>query len=184
MQANDMRKGTAVMHNGAIHIATEVMHRTPGNLRAFVQATLKNVINGQQVLVRFSSTEEVESVYLEPRRVQYLYNDGEGFHFMDLEDYNTITLSAEFVADTKYYLKENMEIDLDIHERKPVRLRLPKQVVLKVVDAPPGIRGDSVSNTLKTAKTETGLQIRVPLFIEEGTLVRVDTETGDYLGRE
>lgn len=184
MQANDMRKGTAVMYNGQIHIATEVMHRTPGNLRAFVQATLKNINTGQQIQTRFSSTEDVEEVYLEPRRMQFLYSDGEGFHFMDLQDYNTVTIPTDFVGDGKYYLKENMEIDVDFHGPKPVRLRLPKQVVLKIVESPPWVKGDSVSNNTKPAKTETGLQVNVPIFVAEGTLVRVDTETGEYLGRE
>jgi len=184
MQANDVRRGVALMYKGAIHVVTEVVHRTPGNLRAFVQITLKNINNGQQVQNRFSSTEEVEQVYLEPRRVQFLYSDAAGYHFMDLGDYNTMTVPEDFVGDSKFYLKENMEVDLDVHDGKPIRLRLPKQVVLKIVESPPGVRGDSVSNNTKPAKTETGLQVHVPLFVNEGTLVRVDTETGAYLGRE
>ncbi len=184
MQANDVRRGVALMYKGAINVVTEVVHRTPGNLRAFVQITLKNINTGQQVTNRFSSTEEVESIYLEPRRVQFLYSDSSGYHFMDMQDYNTLVLSEDFVAESKFYIKENMEVDLDVHDGKPVRLRLPKQVVLKVVDSPPGVKGDSVSNNTKPATTETGLQVNVPFFVEEGTLVRVDTETGAYLGRE
>jgi elongation factor P len=172
------------MIKGAIHVATEVTHRTPGNLRAFVQMTLKNVMTGEQIQSRFSSTEEVEQVYLEPRQVQFLYADSHGYHFMDLGDYNTLVISEDFVGDDKYYLKENMEVDLDVYNGKPVRIRLPKQVVLKIVESPPWVKGDSVSNNTKPAKTETGLQVNVPIFVGEGQLIRVDTETGKYLGRE
>jgi elongation factor P len=184
MQANDVRRGTALMIKGAIHIATEVTHRTPGNLRAFVQMTLKNVMTGEQIQSRFSSTEDVEQVYLEPRQVQFLYADAQGYHFMDLGDYNTLVISEDFVGDDKYYLKENMEVDLDVYNGKPVRIRLPKQVVLKIVESPPWVKGDSVSNNTKPAKTETGLQVNVPIFVGEGQLIRVDTESGKYLGRE
>lgn len=184
MQANDIRRGMAIMHNNNIHVVVNVVHRTPGNKRAFVQLTLKNINSGEQITNKFSSTEEVESVYLEPRRVQFLYHDTSGYHFMDLNDYNTLGLSEEFVGDDKYYLKENMELDLDIHDAKPVRLRLPTIVVLKITESPPWVRGDSVSNNMKPAKAETGLPISVPIFIEEGTLVKVNTETGEYVGRE
>jgi elongation factor P len=184
MQANDARRGTAIMYNNNIHIVMNVVHRTPGNKRAFVQMTLKNISSGEQLQNKFSSTEEVDSIYLEPKRIQYLYHDDSGFHVMDLNDYNTITLSDEFVGDDKYYLKENMELDLDVHEEKPVRLRLPTIVILKITESPPWVRGDSVSNNMKPAKAETGLPINVPIFIEEGTLVKVNTETGEYVGRE
>ncbi len=184
MQANDVRRGTAIMYRGNIHIATDVIHRTPGNKRAFVQMTLKSIATGEQIQNKFSSTEDVENVYLEPRRAQYLYQDSSGYHFMDMNDYNTVTISESFVGNDRYYLKENMELDLDFHAGNPVRLRLPKQVVLKVTEAPPWVRGDSVSNNMKPGKTETGLQLQIPIFIEEGTLVKVNTETGEYVGRD
>ena len=184
MQASDVRRGMAIMFKGNIHLVADVVHRTPGNKRAFVQMMLKNITSGEQIQNKFSSTENVESVYLEPRRVQFLYHDNDGYHFMDLNDYNTLALTDDFVGDDKFYLKENMELDIDINEGKPVRIRLPKVVVLKVTDAPPWVRGDSVSNNMKPGKTESGLSLSIPIFIEEGTLIKVNTETGEYIGRE
>ena len=125
MQANDVRRGMALMYNGVIHVVTEVVHRTPGNLRAFVQMTFKNINTGQQIQNRFSSTQDVDQVYLEPRRVQFLYSDGSGYHFLDMQDYNTFVLSEDFVAEAKYYVKENMEVDLDVHDGKSHRVENP-----------------------------------------------------------
>ena len=183
MQANDIRRGQAVLINKQIYVATEVMHRTPGNLRAFVQVKLKNFNTGEQISLRWSSTEEIESAYLELKRVQFLYSDPAGFHFMELDTYEQMTLSADFVDDAKNYLKENDEVELDIYEGKAIRIRLPKSVSLKIVEAPPGVKGDSVNRNTKEAKLETGLTVQVPIFIEPGTVIRVDTETGEYLGK-
>jgi len=184
MQANDIRRGMAILYKGKIHVVMDVVHRTPGNKRAFVQMTLRSISSGEQLQNKFSSTEALEHVHLEARRAQFLYQDSQGYHFMDLGDYNSLALPEQFIGDNRFYLKENMELDLDIHEGTPVRLRLPKQVVLKVTDAPPWVKGDSVSNNMKPAKTETGLQLNVPIFISEGTLIKVNTETGEYVGRE
>jgi len=173
MQASNIKRGMAILHKGKIHTVTDVVHRTPGNKRAFVQMTLRNIQSGEQIQNKFSSTEAVDQIYLQPRRSQYLYQDSHGFHFMDLTDYNTLTLDEPFVGEARYYLKENMELDLDLHEGIPIRLRLPKQVALKIVESPPWVKGDSVSNNMKPAKAETGLQLNVPIFIEEGTMVKV-----------
>lgn len=174
----------AIRYQNQLFIVSEFEHRTPGNKRAFMQLSLKNVTNGQIVQARFSATEDVELVNLDSRKAQYLYQDSEGYHFMDLEDYHTYPLSAEVVGDGKLYLKENIEVEVMVHEAKPIQVNLPRQVSLKVVDSPPGIKGDSVSNNTKTAILETGLKISVPLFINEGTIVKIDTRTGEYLGRE
>jgi len=183
MQANDARRGTAIMYRGVIHMVVSVTHRTPGNKRAFVQMVLKNIESGDQLTNKFSSTEDVESVYLEPRRMQFLYSDVNGYHFMDLNDYNQVALNETFIGDDRFYLTENLELDIDFHEGKAIRLRLPTIIALKLTEAPPWVRGDSVSNNMKPATAETGLKLNVPIFIEEGTSVKVNTETGEYSGR-
>jgi len=184
MQANDLRKGIAIIHQGQIYVVADYSHHTPGNKRAFVQTTLKELKTGKIIQNRFSSTEEVPVANLDTKHAQYLYHDRDGYQFMDLEDYHTFALPDGVVGDQKYYLKENDEIDIDFHDGTPVLLKLPSHVFLKVVQSPPGIRGDSVSNALKTAVLETGLKIQVPLFIQEGNEVKVDTRTGAYLSRK
>lgn len=184
MQASSLRRGIAVRYQNQVYIVTEFTHRTPGNKRAFMQITLKNVKSGQVIQQRFSSSEDVEQALLDSKKMQYLYNDSEGYHFMDMDDYQTHVLQSDLVGDTKYYLKENMEVEIMFYESKPIEITLPKQVSLKVTDSPPGIRGDSVSNNTKIAVLETGLKVNVPIFIEEGTIVKVNTVTGEYLGRE
>lgn len=183
MRANEVRKGTAIMYNHEICIVTEATHRTPGNLRAFMQLTMKGLKSGRVFQNRFSPDQAVDHVFLEPKNCQYLYKDAEGFHFMEMETYESFTLNAEMVGDGQYYLKENTELRIFFEGDKPIMPEFPKTVILKVVEAPPGIRGDSVSNTLKSVTCETGLKLNVPLFIDEGTMVKVNTDTGEYLGR-
>lgn len=184
MQASSLRRGTPIIYEKQLYIVTEFAHRTPGNLRAFVQVTIKNVLNGKLTQARFSATEDIPLADLDGKKVQYLYKDGEGYHFMDLAAYHTFALGDDIVADAKDYLKENLELEIMFHDEKPVQLNLPRQVILKVVDSPPAVRGDSVSNAIKPAVLETGLKISVPLFVTEGTMVKIDTKTGEYLGRE
>lgn len=184
MQANNLRRGVAIIYQKQVYLVSEFEHRTPGNKRAFMQVTLKNISTGQIIQARFSATEDVPVAELDPRKAQYLYRDQEGFHFMDLEDYHTFPLNESVVGDAAFYLKENLELEIMFHDGKAIQLNLPRQVLLKVTDSPPGIRGDSVSNNSKLAVLETGLKTSVPIFIEEGTVIKVDTRTGEYLGRE
>ncbi|MBI4399079.1 MAG: elongation factor P [Candidatus Omnitrophica bacterium] len=184
MQANDLRRGMAIIYNKELYLVLDFTHYTPGNKRAFVQLTMKSVRTGKILQNKFSSTEEMEVTHLEPKKMQFLYKDRDGFHFMRLEDYQTISLSEETVGTAKNYLKENMDLEIEFHEERPVSIELPKQVTLKVTSSPPWIKGDSVSNNMKPAMLETGMQIQVPIFIDEGTVIRVNTETGEYIGRE
>ena len=184
MQANDLRPGAAVLFSGQIYIVTDFEHHTPGNKRAFIQATLQSLKTGKIIQQRFSSTEEVEEANLESKPAQYLYHDQTGFHFMDLEAYHTFALKDELIGDKKYYIKENEEVKIDFHDGNPVFLEIPNHVFLKIIESPPWVKGDSVSNNMKPAVSETGLKIQVPIFIEEGTVVKVDTRTGTYLGRQ
>lgn len=183
MQANDLRKGSIISWNGHLWQAVEVHHRTPGNLRAFVQATIRSLKTGKSAVIRFSSTEPIEQVMMTTRKLEFSYKDQTGFHFMDPETYDTVTLLPEFVGDSAYYLTENLPVVLMEVENKPAELELPPAVNLKVVESPPGVKGDTASNVTKPAKLETGLEVGVPLFIGEGEIVRVDTRTGKYLGR-
>jgi len=181
--ANDLRKGMAVRYNGDVAIVLDVQHRTPGNLRAFVQATLRSIRTGKSSNVRFSSTETVELIDVNRRKLEYSYKDQDGYIFMDPENYETETLQSKLVSEAAEYLTENLAVDVLYTEGKPVELELPSSVALKVVESAEGVRGDSASNVQKPAKLETGKTIQVPLFIKEGEVIRVDTRTGAYMGR-
>lgn len=181
--ANDLRKGMAIRYNGNPAIVLEVQHRTPGNLRAFVQAIIRYIGTGKSADVRFSSTEKVESVDVQRTTLEFSYSDNQGYHFMDPESYETITFDADFVADTKDFLTENLKVEVLYVEGRAAQIELPASVSLKITESPEGVRGDSASNVMKAAVLETGRTIQVPLFIKEGEIVKVDTRTGDYLGR-
>jgi elongation factor P len=181
--ANDLRKGMAIRYNGDIAVVLEVQHRTPGNLRAFVQGTLRSIRTGKSSNVRFSSTETVELVDVTRRTLEFSYKEQDGFVFMDPENYETETLGPELLGSAQEYLSENLKVEVLYAEGKPVEVELPSSVTLKVTEAPEGVRGDSATNVQKMAKLETGKTVQVPLFIKEGELIRVDTRTGAYMGR-
>lgn len=184
MQANDLRRGMAVLFKGEVHLVENFQHHTPGNKRAFIQATLRNLQSGRIVQNKFASTENIDVAPLVPKTVQFLYQDTHGFHFMDLEDYHTIDLSEEIVGDDKHYLRENLELKIRFFEDRPIYLEMPSSVSLKVVSSPPWVKGDSVTNTTKPAQLETGYEIQVPMFVKEGQRIKVDTRTGEYIGRD
>ena len=173
----------AVRYHGDVTVVLDVQHRTPGNLRAFVQATLRSIRTGKSSNVRFSSTETVELVDVSRRKLEYSYKDQDGYVFMDPENYETETLSPELVNESAAYLTENLAVEVLYAEGKPVEVELPSSVILKVVESAEGVRGDSSNNVQKPARLETGKTIQVPLFIKEGEMIRVDTRTGAYLGR-
>lgn len=181
--ANDLRKGMAIKYNGNTNIVLEVHHRTPGNLRAFVQAKLRSIKTGNSADVRFSSTEKVELVDLQRRELEFSYKDHEGFHFMDPETYETLELDESLLAGAKDYLVENLKVEVLYAEGRAVEVELPPSVTLKVTESPEGLRGDTASNVQKHATLETGLVVNVPLFIKEGEMVKIDTRTGAYMGR-
>ncbi|MCX7915797.1 MAG: elongation factor P [Verrucomicrobiae bacterium] len=181
--ANDLRKGMAIKYNNDVCIVLDMQHRTPGNLRAFVQATLRNLKTGKSAVVRFSSTEPIEPVQVTSRRVDFSYKDHAGYHFIDPETYEMVTLTEEFIGEAKNYLVENLGCTLLEVEGRPAELELPPTVDLKVVEAPPGVRGDTATNVTKPAKVETGIEVAVPLFISAGDVIRVDTRTGKYVSR-
>ncbi len=183
MKANDIRKGSTIVFQNELYLVTEFRHYTPGNKRGFVQATMKSLKTGKIISNKFSSDDPIDRAILDPRPCQFLYKDHEGYHFMDMETYQNFALSEEMMGDGKFYLKDNMELKIDFHDGKPLVPELPKTVVLKITEAPPWVKGDSVSNNMKPAICETGLKVYVPIFIDEGTDIKVNTDTGEYTGR-
>jgi elongation factor P len=183
MKASELKKGMIIKEGSDFYLVVDMEHRTPGNLRAIYQATLRNVLNPKIVNRRYSPSDNVEKVELESKQVQYLFRDHTGFHFMDMETYETLVISEDLVGQAKDYLKENIAVELLYHEHRPLAVELPTSVDLKVTESASGIRGDTSGKAMKPAKLETGITINVPLFIEEGNVVKVDTRTGEYLGR-
>lgn len=181
--ANDLRRGMAINYNGDIAVVLDMQHRTPGNLRAFVQATLRSIRTGKSSDVRFSSTEKIEPVPMISRKMEYSYKDREDYVFTDPENYETVTLAKELVGDAKDYLVENGVVTVTFVEEKAVSIELPSSVILTVTDAPEGIRGDSANNVQKTITVETGITMQTPLFIKTGEKIKVDTRTGKYMER-
>jgi elongation factor P len=181
--ANDLRRGMAISYNGDVCVVLDSQHRTPGNLRAFVQATLRSIRTGKSADVRFSSTERIDVVPMMTRKMEFSYKDGEDFVFSDPETYETVTLSDELVGDSKNYLVENGPVTVTFVEEKAVSVELPSSVVLRVSDAPEGIRGDSANNVQKPVTLETGITVQAPLFIKTGEKIKVDTRTGKYMER-
>ncbi len=173
----------AIIYNGDITVVLDMQHRTPGNLRAFVQATLRSIKTGKSSDVRFSSTERIEPVPMLTKKMEFSYKDGEDFVFTDPETYETVTLAAELVGDAKNFLVENASVTVTFVDDKAVTVELPSSVVLTVTDAPEGIRGDSANNVQKAIIVETGITVQAPLFIKTGEKIKVDTRTGKYMER-
>ena len=183
MKASELKKGMIIDDGGQLYVVTDVDHKTPGNLRAIYQLTLKHLLDGRVTNKRFNPSDSVTKVDLEAKKAQYLFHDHSGFHFMDMENYETIILGDDILSAIKDYLKENAEISLLYYGHDPVSAELPTSIDLKVVESAPGARGDTSGKATKPAKLETGLVINVPLFIEEGEVIKVDTRNGQYLGR-
>ena len=173
----------AISYNGDIAVVLDSQHRTPGNLRAFVQATLRSIKTGKSSDVRFSSTEKIEVVPMQTTKMEFSYKDGEDFVFSNPETYETVTLSPELVGDAKNYLVENALVTVTFVEDKAVTVEIPPSVILKVIDSPEGIRGDSANNVQKPITLETGIVVQAPLFIKNGEKIKIDTRTGKYMER-
>jgi len=181
--ANDLRKGMAIRYNGNAAIVLEVQHRTPGNLRAFVQAIIRYINTGKSADVRFGSTDKVDTVDVSRSTLEFSYKDPQGFHFMDPETYETVTLNEDLLKEAKNYLVENLKVEVLSIEGRPVQVDMPSSVIMKVIESADGVRGDSANNVQKPAILETGLSVQVPLFIKEGELIKIDSRTGSYMGR-
>jgi elongation factor P len=163
--------------------ALDVMHVTPGNLRGFVRVKMRNIRTGVLADNRFRSEDQVERAVLDEREMQYLYQDGDDYYFMDTSSYEQVHISGEALGDSVNYLKPEMTIQVEFFGTEPVGIELPQTVDLKVTDTVPGIKGATASNQIKPATLETGVVVNVPPFINTGDVIRVNTETGEYLSR-
>ena len=183
LQATQLRPGMVIIFNGELHTVFSMTHRTPGNLRGFVQAKMRNLRSGTMFEHRFSSEDKVDRAVLEEVEMEYMYDDGEFFYFMNTENFEQTHLTKDMLGDGVQYLIPNLKVNVEYYEGKPVSVELPPTVEMKVVEVEPGIKSGSVSNVGKPAKMETGLMVQVPLFIKEGELIKVSTADGSYLGR-
>jgi len=172
-----------IRFNGELHRIEEYIHRTPGNLRAFVQAKLRNLRSGRITETRYRSGEEVEEVRLEQKEFQFLYHDGASYQFMDKESYEQMPVEDKVLGEGAKFLKEGETVELFLVGNDVISAELPFKVELKVVETVPGVKGDTASSTLKPATLETGANVNVPLFVNEGDVIRIDTRTGQYLER-
>ncbi len=183
MQANDLRPGMVIKHNNELYSIYRAEHRTPGNLRAFVQAKMRNLRTGAISDHRFRSTDDVERAIIDETEMQYLYSDGDSFHFMNTQNYEQVHIHKDVIADRAPYLVPDVMLKVEYYDGHPIDIQLPATVDLKVVETEPGIKGGSATNVGKPAKLETGLIVQVPPFIGEGETIRVDTAEGKYLER-
>jgi elongation factor P len=181
--SNDLKNGLVLNIDGQLWTVIEFQHVKPGKGPAFVRSKLKNVLTGKVVERTFNAGVKVETASVDKREMNYLYNDGSSYVFMDNQNYEQMSLSEEIVGDGKNFLLENQEAVVAVYEGNPIYVELPASVVLEITYTEPGLQGDRSSGGTKPATVETGLQIQVPLFIEQNVKVRVDTRTGEYLGR-
>jgi elongation factor P len=178
-----MKKGMLIKIGDDLFRVLELQHVTPGNLRGFVRVRFRNIRNGSLSDQKLRSEDTVERAVLDERQMQYLYRDGDAYHFMDTESYEQMHMSAEALGDSVNYIMPEATIAVEFYGSEPVGIELPVTVDLKVVDTVPGIKGATASNQIKPATLETGLVVNVPPFINPGDVVRVSTETGEYLSR-
>jgi elongation factor P len=183
IEAAQLRKGTVIEMDGELYRVFDFQHQKIGRGGANVKTKLRNLGTGALADRTFGSDERLQDVRLESRRVQYLYNDGDLYHFMDLETYEQPALPLSSVEDVRQFLVENMELNLSMHEGRAVAIELPTTVDLEVQDTPPAFKGDTSSGGTKPATLTNGLVVAVPFFIERGDILRIDTRTGDYVTR-
>ncbi|GAA4727381.1 elongation factor P [Isoptericola chiayiensis] len=181
--SNDIKNGTVLRIDGQLWSILEFQHVKPGKGGAFVRTKMKNVLSGKVVDKTFNAGAKVETANVDRRDYQYLYMDGEDFVFMDTDTYDQIPVSTAVVGDAKDYMLEGMSVMVAMNEGVPLYVELPSSVVLEITYAEPGLQGDRSTGGTKPATLETGAQIQVPLFLEQGTKVKVDTRDGSYLGR-
>ncbi|MDJ0973641.1 MAG: elongation factor P [Planctomycetota bacterium] len=184
MDAVSIRKGTVFLHKGELWQAVDVTHRTPGNKRGFVQVKMRSVKSGTHVTQKFSSSETVESAWIDSRKCQYLYDDpNTGPVFMDNETYEQFGLERDLLGDAMNYIKENEEVEVQFHDGTAIGLNLPAKVDLVVQETEPAVKGDTVNAVLKPATVETGYVVKVPSHIRVGDKIRISTSSGEFQER-
>jgi elongation factor P len=183
IDVNELRRGVTFTMDGELYKVLEYQHRKPGRGKAFIRTTLRNLRTGTTIQQTFISGDRVEEIRVERRGVQYLYTDGDLYHFMDTETYEQTALPASALGDQIRFLKEGMELVLSTYEGEPLDVELPTTVDMEVVESELAIAGDTATGTLKKVTLETGLEVQAPLFVEKGDVIRVDTRTGEYVTR-
>ena len=183
IQATQLRPGMVLEYNRELWRVMAISHITPGNWRGMVQTKLRNIKTGSQTENRFRSEDRVERVILSQVEMEFLYQDGDDFHFMNTETYDQITMPKELIEDVVGFLSPNLKVEVEFYETTPLNVTLPKTIDLKVARTDPGMRNAAVTNTLKPATMETGLVVQVPHFVSEGDVITINTETREYVAR-
>ena len=181
--AGDLRKGITFEYEGKIYVVVEFLHVKPGKGAAFVRTKLKNIVTGQVIEKTFNPVEKFEKAHIERKEMAYLYNDGDLYYFMDNETYEQVPLNKEQVEDALMYITENMNCTIQFYKGSAFSVEPPNFVELTIVECEPGIQGDTSKAGNKPATLETGLTIQVPLFVNNGERIRIDTRTGTYMSR-
>lgn len=183
LSATQLRPGMVIKFNNELYSVFSMTHRTPGNLRGFVQAKMRSLRTGSMTEHRFSSEDKVEKAILDEQEMEYLYDDGEYYYFMNTQNYEQMHLTKELLGDATDFLIPQLKVSVEFYEGKPISVELPATVDMTVVETEPGLKGATVSNVTKPAKMETGLVVQVPPFIGEGEKIRVNTSEGTYQER-
>lgn len=182
ISTSDFKNGMTVLYNGTLYKILYFQHVKPGKGGAFVRTRLKDLDSGATIEKTFRAGEKMEQAILETKKMQFLYRD-DHYNFMDSKTYEQVQLSSELLLNEKDYLLENMEISLVYHNGRPISVELPITVIAEVIDTEPGVKGDTVGTSFKPARIETGATVQVPLFINTGDRIKIDTRTGEYLTR-
>jgi elongation factor P len=183
ISSNDFRNGVTIVIDGQLWTVVEFLHVKPGKGSAFVRTRLKNVKSGATVERTFRAGEKLERAIVDNREMQMLYNDADGFHFMDNETFENVTLQRELIGGPADFLKDGMRVEVQFHDGVPIGIDLPAHVELRVEQTDPGFKGDTATGTTKPAKLETGSTVQVPLFVNPGDVIRIDTRDRRYIGR-
>lgn len=181
--ATNLKKGQCIKYEGDRGVVLGLEHRTPGKGNALIAATIRSFNSGNKKTIRFASSDKVEIVETDRQKLEFSYSDPSGFHFMDLQTYETVSFDDTLVGDNKNFMKEGQEVEILFIEGEPVSVSLPASVELEVTESSEGIKGDTANNPTKPAVLETGISVQVPLFVKEGDVLKISTEDGSYLGR-
>ena len=183
ISAIDLRKGLVIRIDGELYTVSGYNHVTPGKGRAHMQVSIKSLKQGNVTQKRYRPSDKVEDVFLDYRDMEYLYQEGDNYCFMDTENYEQVFLSKDVLGDAMSYIAPNAKVSVSLHENNAIGVELPSSVTLKIIETDPGSKGDTVTNVFKPAKLETGYVTKVPLFINTGEIIKIDTRTGEFMGR-
>ncbi len=183
ISAIDLRKGQVVKIDGELYTVSGFNHVTPGKGRAHMQVSIKNLKQGNVTQKRYRPSDKVEDVFLDHRDMEYLYQEGDNYCFMDTENYEQVFLAKDLLGDAMSYIAPNAKVTVSLYENNAIGVELPSSVTLKIIETDPGTKGDTVTNVFKPAKLETGYVTKVPLFINTGEIIKIDTRTGEFMGR-